>query len=84
MPLPIALAKLAEEALVALAPEVVPAAVGLLQKLGAPVPPEVVPLVQQIVNQIAASPHPYDTAKRALIATASSEAADKLLAQLMK
>jgi len=84
MPLPIALAKLAEEALVALAPEVVPAAVRVLQRLGAPIPPEVVPLVEQIVQQIAASPNPADTAKRALIATASSEAADKLLAQLMK
>lgn len=84
MSLPLAVAQAAEQALVALAPQVVPAAVEILKRLGAPVPPEVVPLVQKLVEQIAASPNAEETAKRALIATASSEAADKALEHILR
>jgi hypothetical protein len=82
--LPVALAQAAEQALVALAPEIVPAAVAILEKLGRPVPPEAVPIIQKLVEQIASSPTPVDTAKRALLATASSEAADAALAHLLR
>jgi hypothetical protein len=84
MSIPVALVQAAEQALVALAPEVVPVAVGILQKLGRPIPPEAVPIIQKLVEQIASSPAPLETAKRALLATASSEAADAALAHLLK
>jgi len=84
MSLPLAVVQAAEQALIALAPQAVAPAVEILKRLGAPVPPEVVPLVQKLVEQIAQSPAPADTAKRALLAVASSEAADKALEHLLQ
>jgi hypothetical protein len=84
MSLPIAVAQAAEQALLALAPQAVAPALAILQRLGTPIPAEAVPVIQRLVEQIASSPTPLDTAKRALLATASSEATDAALAQLLK
>jgi hypothetical protein len=82
--LPVAVAKAAEAALTQLAPHLVPVALEALEVLTRRLPPEAVPLVRQLIVQIATSPAPLETAKRAVIATASSEAADEVLARILK
>jgi len=85
MPIPEAVGKQVLEQLGELAAENVDVVVETLAALVGPkLPPAALPLIKRLIEQVATSPDPLETAKRALISTASGTASDAVIDQLLK